>query len=144
MQRKILLVLNYFLKIITIIGTLLFMIMNFENITCYFSCEFDNIIEPEKSISAKYPNWLNEIYGEKEGGEIYWKIVDFTERIINHHINLILFLLISIAMIICLYLDKKLNGEINKKLKLFFIIGFIIMLIATFVAGPAYEKLMFE
>ena len=140
MKKRLLL--SKLMNIVTVIGTLAFILINIENLTCEFSWGLLVFLRPSISLNERYQNLIRHIYGEKEGLEICRKIEKFTVWIIEHHINLLLFVMISLMMALCVTVYKKQYKKMNKILKVYFVICFILMFIATFIAGPEYIDLI--
>ena len=138
MKRKVLLLLSKLMNIVTVLSTLAFMGLNFENLTVDFMYGFFGRSDPTKSLHARYRYWLEDIYGKEEGFEAYWKIVDFTTRIIEHHINEKIFIVIILMMLGSIWINKKIDKKMNKILRRYFIFCILLMLWTTFVAGPQY------
>ena len=141
MKERIYLWINILINITIIVITLVFIAINFENIT-YNTAERHP--ESTKSLNARYQYWLEDRYGRQEGLEICWKIEDFTIWIIKHHINE-MFLVATILMILgSTWINKKFNKKMNKVLKVYFIICILLMLWTTFEAGPHYIDSIYD
>ena len=121
------------LHIVTVLSTVIFYILNFENLTNSFYGA-----EPTKSLNVRYQYWLEDIYGERRGVEIYREFRDFTIWMVNHHINEMLFFAIVLMMIVSIVFDRKVNKKENRRLVVYYVVCFIIMWFATFLAGPYY------
>ena len=117
MKNKILLITGKVLNVLIVIGTIIFGIINFENIT--YGSRYGLITEPSKSLHARYQYWLEDKYGRQEGVLIWRKIRDTTVWIIEHHINLISLILIVTMMVFSMRLDEKANNKVNGKLLIY-------------------------
>jgi len=131
-------------SVLAVIGTLIFGIMNFENIT-YAKMSFSiNCPDPTKSLHARYHNWIEDEYGFETGFKIVRKIEHFTYWMIEHHINELMLTAIILMMVDCVWINKHLNKKMNKVLLVYFILSVIGMLWVTYVAGPEYVDSIFD
>ena len=141
MKKRICWLISILINIITVTSTIVFMFINFENIA-YYTVGFDFV--SAKSLHARYYYWLQDIFGKEKGFEMYWKIVDFTIHIIKQNVNLKCFFAISIMMAVGLLVDRIVREKTNRKLMVYYFICFIIMLSATFSAGPFYIDSIYD
>ena len=123
------------LHIVTVLSTVIFYIINFENLA-----DDCHTFQSTKSLHARYQYWLEDIYGERRGVEIYREFRDFTIWMVNHHINEMLFFTIILMMIVSIVFDRKVNKKENRRLVVYYVVCFIIMCYTTFIAGPHYVK----
>ena len=142
MKNKILLITGKVLNVLIVIGTIMFVIINFENIT--YGSRNGLITRPSKSLNVRYHYWIKDKYGEDEGFEICRRIEKQTVSMIEHHTNEKIFAVIVLMMISSIWINKKLNKKMNKAFKVYFIICILMMLWTTFVAGPDYVDSIFD
>ncbi len=142
MKKPVIVWFNRFLKIITVFSTIIFIFMNLENMMHYAA--IGDSYDATKSLHARFYYWLQEVYGEDEGIAKWYEIRDYTVMIINKGVVSILFVLIVIMMRLSLAVDKRVNNKVNKRLKLYYIVCFILMLFITFIAAPEYVDSIFD
>ncbi|MCR5518286.1 MAG: hypothetical protein K6F17_06915 [Lachnospiraceae bacterium] len=141
MKNRILQLISRLLNITTVIGTILFIVVNFENIT-YNTAQSHP--EPTISINARYQYWLEDAYGTREGVEIYRKYRDFTVWMIEHHINEMIFSVIVLMILGSIWINKKLNKKMNEVLEVYLIFCLLLMLWTLFEAGPNYVDSIYD
>ena len=141
MRKNILLITGGILNVAIVIGSVMFMIVNFENLA-YF--DERNHSHSTMSFHARYQYWLEDKYGTREGVKIYRKYRDFTVWIIEHHINEMIFAVIVLMMLGGIWINKKLNKKMNKVFKVYLILCIILMLLTIFVPGPDYVDSIYD
>ncbi|MCR5517779.1 MAG: hypothetical protein K6F17_04330 [Lachnospiraceae bacterium] len=141
MKKNILLITCRILNVITVIVTVIFMVINFENLAYYDNWHYS---DSTKSLHVRYQYWLEDVYGTREGVEIYRRFRDFTVWIIEHHINEMIFAVIVLMMLVSIWINKKFNKKMNKVFKVYLILCIILMLLTIFVAGPDYVDSIFD
>ena len=144
MKNKLLFISGKILSLLTVIETVIFGIINFENILYNYQWGFIISTKPSKSLHAKYQYWLEDIYGKEEGFEAYWKIVDFTIWIIKHHINEMFLVATILMMLGIMWINKKLNKKMNIVLKVYFIISILVMYWTITELGPFYIDSIYD
>ena len=128
-------ILNKFLNIITILGTVYFIIINLENVTYYLSFGSFGVTG---YLYTGFQQLLQTVYGDEEGFMKCQEIRDYTILMITQGWIYFIFGLILIMMRLSYVVDKAVNNRANKVLKYYYIVCIVLMIFMSFVAAPFY------
>ncbi len=128
-------------NVITVLGTLFCVFVNMDIIASaysYFSASGD------KTLIARFWDWVDSIYGEEKGSEICFEVEDWTLEMVKKGNNKKLFFIISIMMILSILLGIKDKSKSNRKLRVYYVAFFLFMCFITYLIAPIYVDFAYE
>lgn len=121
----------------TIFAMIFCLMINFESLSLYFSSYYYHS-NGKKSLYYRFHNFFRDKYGLEKGMDICFRIRDFTVWLIENRINNIYFMVITIMMMVSFLFDMWISKRVNRRLLVYYIALYMLVLITIFVAAPDY------